>query len=436
MKTWGYVFEDVNETQQFSPYAPRIQGIQVNHGSQTTFTDSEGYYEFDLEPGENTSIVYDESIWPVYTTPNAGLYDSYNILHNFGLNSDDPIWELSTSLDPGFPYLCEVDIFNYMYISNVGNQPTSGELTFTYDPLLTLQSASPTPISVNGNTLTFSIPELPYGGGMGVNILFGELAANLLGEELTAEYTLVSFDDDGAIANTSSGSETDTLFCAFDPNDKYGYPLGEGEEGLIPADTPLKYRIRFQNTGNLPATTVVIRDTLPETLNWQSFEPAGATHDVVITMNSDTREVVWTFNDIQLPDSASDPLGSIGTLWFDIEMNDLEQGETIENTAYIFFDQNEAIVTNTSLHTIDGFLSTEELISPEIRLYPNPVRNILSVDNQLELGVVFEILDVNGRLVVDGVLNAHRIDVTSLQQGLYLLKFRGAGIVEKFMVVK
>jgi uncharacterized repeat protein (TIGR01451 family) len=424
-KMWGYVFEDSNQQGYFSPNLNRIEGIEVTYGSFTTFTNADGYYEFEgIIPVENVSIAYDETVWPVYTTLNAGNYSPGSYIHNFGLNSSDPFFELTAGFDFGLPYFCEVGLGLNFVVFNTGNQPTSGELVFTYDPVLTPIDFNPEPASVSGNEVTYSISEIQYGGGTNFSMTFEDISADLLGELISADYTLSTFDDQGNVVNVFSDSHTDTLFCAYDPNDKYGFPLGEGDEGFIPANTPLKYRIRFQNTGNFPATIVVIRDTLPEALNWESFVPSGSTHENTISMNSDTREVVWTFDDIQLPDSASDPFGSIGSLWFDIEMANLEEGDLIENTAYIFFDQNEAIVTNTSLHTIAGVLSLGAADTGNLKIYPNPANDFLVIDEVLPVGSVLELYEINGRLILQNSSNSGMINLSNVEEGMYFLRLQ------------
>lgn len=423
-QAWGYVFEDENETGEFSPEYPRIEGVQVNYGTMSTFTDSEGYYEFPASiPFENISISYNQNVWPVYTTPNAGYVGNEIYAHNFGLNANDPVWNLTSNFDFGMPYQCESGIYQHITVWNSGNQPTAGELVFEYDPLLTPIGYNPAPLSIGVNEVTFSIPEIQYGGVANFSIEYEDISAALLGQLVSAAYTITSFDDTGNAVNVNSESITDTLYCAYDPNDKYGFPLGEGQAGFIASGTPLKYRIRFQNTGNLPANTVVIRDTLSEALNWESFQPAGASHAHNIVMDAETREIVWTFNDIMLPDSASDPMGSIGTLWFDIEMQDLEPGDVIENTAFIYFDQNEAILTNTSLHTISDPVSADIQKNIPFLVYPNPAGEQIFIKGAgIENGTV-RITDISGRLIMEQSLNRQSIDVSKLHSGLYLLTF-------------
>jgi uncharacterized repeat protein (TIGR01451 family) len=421
-KVWGYVFNDAFETSVFSPQLQRIAGIEVNHGPLTTFSNTDGYYEFpEVIPGETISIDYDTSVWPVYTTPSAGTIVNDIYIHNFGLNSSDPFWSLYGNFNTGLPYQCETGITQDLSIFNSGNQPTSGALVLVHDPLLTPVGYGTPPLSVNGNEITFAITELSFGGVTSFSVEYEDVSAALLGETLTAQYTLTTYDDQGAVVNVETSSQADTLFCAYDPNDKYGFPLGEGPEGFIANNTPLKYRIRFQNTGNFPATTVVIRDTLPETLQWESFAPISSSHPCSIALNAETREVVWTFPNIMLPDSASDPLGSIGNLWFDIEMAGLEVGDEIENTAYIYFDSNEAIVTNTSLHTIAQPLSAEGVSSNDFLLYPNPTRSTLFIKGAAAENVGIRITDLSGRVVLEKTLASNFIDVSMLSPGMYLV---------------
>lgn len=430
-KVWGYIFEDVNEVGAFNPSMGRIAGIQVNYESLTTFTDADGYYEFsEWIPGEQVGIVYDEAVWPVYTTPGAGYVGSDSYIANFGLNADDPFYSLAINLNMGLPYICESTINSDMYFANVGNQPTSAELVFVHDALLEPISFYPTPDFINGDELTYLLEDIPYGGGFNISIGYQEVSANLLGELLTGSYTLNTFDDQGNVVQVQTETQTDTLFCAYDPNDKYGFPLGSGEEGIIEADTPLKYRIRFQNTGNLPATTVVIRDTLPVELNWESFAPISSTHDYSLLLDENSREVVWTFNNIMLPDSASDPEGSIGSLWFDVEMSDLEIGDRIENTAYIYFDANEAIVTNTSLHTIGEPLSTSVEEMQTFSVYPNPAEKVIFLKGDLDQNEVVRITDLRGRIVMQAPLSQRSVDVSDLETGIYLVSVEGMASVK------
>ncbi|MFZ6050739.1 DUF7619 domain-containing protein [Halocola ammonii] len=439
---WGYVFEDTTYQQFFDPDFNRIAGVQVDYGNMTTFTDNDGYYEFeDYVLFQDVTITYNESDWPVYTNPNAGEWEQNTFFYNFGLNSDDPVWDLQPFWNSGIPFLCETDFQQAIPIENVGNQPTTGELIFTHDPALTVENTSPPFTSQNGNTLTFDISEIQLGGWTTVWIEYEDATADLLGTEVSTDWELNTFDDQGNVVNTVTQSQTDSLFCSYDPNDIYGFPLGAGQEGLIADSTQeLKYRIRFQNTGNYPATTVVVKNTIPEELNLSSFNPGSSSHEYSVTINQETREATWTFDNIMLPDSASNPEGSIGTLWYEINLvEDLPWWTTIENSAEIYFDQNDAIYTNTSIHTIEGEVSVHEngpLANFEI--FPNPANDELFLSGNIPVGEVLEIRDMQGRLVKEFLWKNENesLSVSDLPAGAYIVNLRGFSGQKKLLIAR
>ena len=76
-------------------------------------------------------------------------------------------------------------------------------------------------------------------------------------------------------SNNNFDSISNVLLCSYDPNDKQVVPQKCFYDEL---DT-LDYTIRFQNTGNYPATTVRLVDSLDfEKLDILSFEFIGASH--------------------------------------------------------------------------------------------------------------------------------------------------------------
>jgi hypothetical protein len=65
------------------------------------------------------------------------------------------------------------------------------------------------------------------------------------------------------------------------------------------------------------------------------------------------RELVFTFENILLPDSTTNFEGSLGHVYFQVKPRaGLVPGTVIENTAAIYFDFNAPIITNTTFHTI------------------------------------------------------------------------------------
>lgn len=147
---------------------------------------------------------------------------------------------------------------------------------------------------------------------------------------------------------------------SYDPNDKTGYPLGLGSSHHISPDGELEYLIRFQNTGTDTAFTVVIQDTLDTDLNIFTLVPGASSHNYTFSMHG-PRVLEWTFENILLPDSTADEAGSHGFLTFTVEQNaNLAAGTEINNTAYIYFDFNAPVITNTTSHIIEDDIQQPE----------------------------------------------------------------------------
>jgi len=144
------------------------------------------------------------------------------------------------------------------------------------------------------------------------------------------------------------------ILCAYDPNDKLINPDREGDENYTQFKDTMIYTVRFQNTGNDTAFTVVIRDTLDQNLDVSTFNILGSSHrEVLKTEILDDQFISFSFEDILLPDSTVDFVGSQGYVSYSIEPKDgIAENTIIENTASIYFDFNPPIVTNTTQNTM------------------------------------------------------------------------------------
>lgn len=166
---------------------------------------------------------------------------------------------------------------------------------------------------------------------------------------------------------------------SYDPNDKQGFPLGQGPDRRIRPGQDLEYLIRFQNTGTDTAFTVIIRDTLSAWLDAASVRPGAASHPYTWTL-SGQGVLTFRFNNILLPDSSSNLEGSQGFVGFRVEQQpEVPLGTKILNEAAIYFDFNAPVITNQTLHTVglDLKSSTGDLPvaapSDAVLISPNPV---------------------------------------------------------------
>ena len=70
-----------------------------------------------------------------------------------------------------------------------------------------------------------------------------------------------------------------------------------------------------------------------------------------------------------------------------------------------------------------GTVSTENSELPEIKVFPNPATDFITAEGISQ--APYTILDVTGKVVSQGILNSQRIDVSDLNEGLYILNIRG-----------
>ncbi|MFK7772695.1 MAG: T9SS type A sorting domain-containing protein [Saprospiraceae bacterium] len=166
---------------------------------------------------------------------------------------------------------------------------------------------------------------------------------------------------------------------SFDPNDKQGFPQGYGAEHYIPKDSEIEYLIRFQNTGTDTAFTVVIRDTLSSRLDFNTLKQGNSSHNYWLEV-LDEEILVFTFDNILLPDSFVNEVASNGFVSFKISTKpNLNTNNVINNRAGIYFDFNEPVITNTTQHKI-GFVTTLDTLDVPI-CEGNTFRGITYFDN-------------------------------------------------------
>jgi len=217
---------------------------------------------------------------------------------------------------------------------------------------------------------------------------------------------------------------------SYDPNDKQVSPAGIGDEHLVPANTQLDYLIRFQNTGTDTAFTVVIVDTLSTHLDAGSIIPGASSHPYTFEYAED-RVVRFTFNNIMLPDSNINEAASNGFVKFKINQQEDNPDDTrIENSAAIYFDFNEPVITNNTFVTIGEKIFEVVNAAQEVHLegvaakvYPIPATEQITFELdglQLSEGQLL-LYDQLGRLAGTKQLKQSKFDYdcSELMPGIY-----------------
>ncbi|HRG88981.1 MAG TPA: T9SS type A sorting domain-containing protein, partial [Chitinophagales bacterium] len=176
-------------------------------------------------------------------------------------------------------------------------------------------------------------------------------------------------------------------------------------------------------TGTAPAGNGGLHDEMDQNLDLTTFKMLGASHDY--SLQFEGRKAIWKFSGIMLPDSTTNEAESHGHVTFAIKpVEGLAQGTRLNNTADIYFDYNAAVVTNTTVNTIDYKLSVEDLQNNvNITLMPNPFKDYTTIrvegaNNSYQL----RIFDMLGQVVKQDVTtnNIFTIQRGSMAAGVYM----------------
>lgn len=224
--------------------------------------------------------------------------------------------------------------------------------------------------------------------------------------------------------------DCDYIIGAYDPNDKFAWPFGVGNTSRIDRTDELEYRIRFQNTGSDTAFTVVLVDTLSDYLDIETLRFTGNSHPYTYTLENRTLTV--RFENIILPDSASNPEGSIGYIRFALEqMEDNPVDYVIENFADIYFDFNEPIRTNSAIRTVGetALIAQNQLQNNGINIYPNPAKGevFFSLPADDLKSASLDVFDMYGKLITQRKMSGsypYKLDLTGLSSGIYFVKIK------------
>ena len=201
----------------------------------------------------------------------------------------------------------------------------------------------------------------------------------------------------------------------------------------------LTYTIRFQNTGNANAENIYILDTLDNNLDLSTFQLLSTSHKSFVQI-LDGGIAKFNFPDINLPDSfANEPL-SHGYVQYKISLkNGLSIGMQIHNTAYIYFDFNVPVVTNTTSNTIDQ----KNVILPIentklVNVYPLPFSKEFTIEGEI-ISSPFSIVDIYGREMINGIVKDVRahLNTENWTNGIYFLRIENKhGVIVKKLIKK
>jgi len=314
---------------------------------------NDGYFNIDVDTGSYlSSVQLPSAYFAAVPASKTSVFSGYYNVDSFGI-AIQPVAgkkDLFISLNPIVPARPGFDVSYQIIYKNLGtvNIP-SGTVTLNIDPKLSYVSASTPPSAIGTNTLSWNYTNL--------NAL--DTATILLTLNLATPPTTHLGDTLHlqAVIDPVTGDETprdDTanlkqrVVGSYDPNDKTEANAGIITPAQVSNGEYLNYTIRFQNTGTDTAFNVIVRDTLESRLDWSSLQMVSASHPYQLTI-ADGNKLTWQFNGIKLLDSSTDEPHSHGYIAYRIKpLSTVHAGDTIKNTAGIYFDFNLPVATNTN----------------------------------------------------------------------------------------
>jgi hypothetical protein len=236
----------------------------------------------------------------------------------------------------------------------------------------------------------------------------------------------------------------DFVVGSFDPNDKTVDPVNITPE-MREKGKRLVYNIRFQNTGTLATTFVIISDTLTAELDLNSVQFIASSHPCTWRIVSE-RVIEFSFLSLSLPPAQDNEIGSHGFVQFSIATSKtLEINESVRNKASIFFDYNEPIITNYAESTV-RISNTDSSDDLKFNLMPNPVQNEIfiewqqSIQGKIKAQLFNEIGQICGEISLIQSANRQLVfNVKSLPVGVYtmmILNEKGNSGSAKVVVIR
>jgi len=360
-KVNGYVYYDANENCMYDGGDITIPNglISINNGTNYQPVDENGYYEIALEVGTNlitfiqTSPLWQTDCEDILSVTSLTINDISEI--DFANQPTIECTQLTVDIGTHFLRRCFKNTYTVQYC-NQGTQPAvDAYIEIDFEPEIIPLSAS-IPYDENNNLLTFQLGEVGIGecGSFtvidsvacdaplsstgcveahiypdafcfsptnwdGANLAINAFCVNNdsvqfiienLGEDMSVPSFFRMYEEAIMVVEgefTLSSGATKTL--AYEGNGSTyrvaveqtpGHPSLDDAQAFydVYEGDELTYKIRFQNTGNDTAFTVVLVDTLDtEHLDISTLEVLNSSHNYTLSIE-DAQILTFTFNDI------------------------------------------------------------------------------------------------------------------------------------------
>jgi uncharacterized repeat protein (TIGR01451 family) len=401
----GKVFLDNDGNGIYTSSDSTLTGALVvaKQNRRYSVSQADGLFEmnFPFYLPDSVSTIISNPYWQT-TTPFVAIDSSSLDSIYLGIYFPQNVRDLSADITnyevfrPGF----ETSIM--VTIKNIGTTDADGSFVLNLPTGLTFIQAFPMPASTTADSLIFDIPVIKVGEIHRIIVHVKTLATAQIGSFLHVNGLLYPVQNDQNPANNAVVLNGEVV-GSYDPNDKAVQPKYLHPD-MVHLGERIIYTIRFQNTGNYPASFVRIVDTLSHRLRVPSIDLISASHDFTWSI-SDRNVLEVFFPNINLPDSITNEPESHGFVKFSVLPDSILQlGDKIDNTAFIYFDFNLPVVTNTVSTEVKIVNTYEPVIGSLIfEVTPNPgSTNFHLKASKIEPEpVLLTVYDASGKLVLN-----------------------------------
>jgi len=427
----GIVYNDENSNGILDPGEAGVAGslVKLEPGPVYSITNNEGNFIFYSIPDDYTisNILFPN--WESTSAPEISFtVDSIgqeidNI--SFGVKAMNAVEDVAIHINGTLVRVSNQPHF-WIFYKNIGTTTASGSIQFEFESFFTYLNSTVLPDSQTDSVLIFNYEPLGPGAERSIVIDFQSPGTEHIFDSFIMSAFITPLISD---IDTTNNYDTlpDMVNGPYDPNYKTVVPVGYNEEGYVLHDQRLSYTINFQNVGNDTAFNIIIRDTLDADLDIETFLIDASSHNVELELLGGN-EMLFRFNNILLPDSTTNEFESHGFIRYSISPKpDLPDYTEVNNTAYIFFDSNPAIITNTVLNT---FISNIPVTVPysekqtiNVTVYPNPTTGSIMI-NLPDGSEKIEIYDGNQKMQRSFVpaKNSVEISTNGMSAGMYYVK--------------
>jgi uncharacterized repeat protein (TIGR01451 family) len=433
----GVVYYDANSNSIKDQNEPGVSQILIHSQNNETYAMSGPTGAFTFYYNGNSDQLTVEVNNSQYTAVPQNFTVNGTEQVNIGIQIDGSVSDLMTDLIVYSPFRPGFSTSANLHLANLGNVVQGGVLVVYLPENVSFTSASVEPVSQTGNTLTFAIADLQAFESRQIQLNMLTAVTATLGDTaiLTATLTTETTDIN---TNNNQAIDSSIVVGSYDPNDK------ACSRGVLVTPTQLsnnnefEYLIRFQNTGTFYAENVVIQDTISTYFDLTSLRIVATSDSMNVTFGENNL-VNFNFPLIFLPDSTTNEPESHGFVKYAIRTKpNLELGTVLRNTAYIYFDFNEPIITNTAETLYDLTIGYEIVDDQSILVYPNPTTSTVTLMEYANQTVSVSMTDISGKAVAKQMCVNGELDLSKLNPGIYLgvIQASQGQSAKRFKVVK